>query len=103
MHEIGITIEKSAFCLENVFAAHKVARGTLLIKSIKECDNHRFFEKNKPSKKKHTEFTDNKYWLGGNTDSLFWWEVMREAPETRQIRIDFVSKLINIVQKKLDL
>lgn len=56
------------------------------------------FLKNKKPKDnprtKYREFTKNKYWLG----TLYWWNPMYEAPETRQIRIDYLTKVINNIK-----
>ncbi len=51
-----------------------------------------YLKENKPSPdNEYKEFTKNKYWL----DGLYWWDVIYEAPETRQIRIEYLTKLIN--------
>ena len=46
---------------------------------------------NKPSSKIHTEFTESKHWLG----NIYYWYIIGAEPETRQIRIDFLTKLLN--------
>lgn len=55
---------------------------TILLKYITE---------NKPSNTLHTEFTKSKFWIG----DAWWWPEIRNNPKTRQIRIDFINKLIN--------
>ncbi len=50
---------------------------------------------NKPSVfNQYKEFTQNEYWLG----RVFWWNVICDAPETKQIRIDFITALINNIK-----
>ena len=39
----------------------------------------------------YKEFIDNEYWI----DTEYWWKTIDQAPETKQIRIDFLTKLIN--------
>lgn len=58
-----------------------------------ECDVvKRFIEINKPSAQKHGEFTKKSmHWINEH----FWWETMQDMPETRQVRIDFLTKLLN--------
>ncbi len=38
----------------------------------------------------YKEFTQGEYW----TDELYWWNRMEDYPQTRQIRIDYLNKLI---------
>ena len=46
---------------------------------------------NKPTNKnEYAEFMDNEFWY----DKLCWWKMIYHAPETRQIRIDYLNKLI---------
>ncbi len=57
-----------------------------------------FINDNKPSfTNEFKEFTKNRYW---NCNPLvlqisYWWKTIYEAPETQQIRIDYLRKLIN--------
>lgn len=48
-----------------------------------------YIYENKPSKFKHKEFFTNDYWDG----DMYWWQLMQVKPETRQIRINFLTKL----------
>ncbi len=51
----------------------------------------RYIYDNKPNKdNEYSEFMDNEYWC----DKLCWWSRMCVVPETRQIRVDYLSKLI---------
>ncbi len=50
-----------------------------------------FIYDNKPSKdNQYAYFMDYETWLG----KRFWWERITDAPQTRKIRIDFITKLI---------
>ena len=52
-----------------------------------------FLKDNKPIAKPNTlyfEFTQNKYWI----NSRYWWTEIHIAPETKQIRIEFLEALI---------
>ena len=59
---------------------------------------------NKPSK--HNEFKDfygNEYWVGMTHPKYsifagYWWQPMYDALETRQIRIDYLTKLITNIK-----
>ena len=51
-----------------------------------------FLDKNRPTVyNEYKMFTKNGYWL---KNSSYWWERMNDAPETRQIRIDYLTALI---------
>ncbi len=53
--------------------------------------------KNKPTPdNQYKEFTQNQYWI--TEDSAFWWNTIHTVPETRQIRIDYLTKLIDNVK-----
>ena len=45
---------------------------------------------NKSSRTKYVKFTKNPHWLNG----LYWWSPIYEAPETRQIRIDYLTEVV---------
>lgn len=62
---------------------------TISRKTFKITNN--FIRANKPNNVQHQEFTKNIYWIGG----MFWWYPIRSKNETRQIRIEFITKLIN--------
>lgn len=50
-----------------------------------------YIHKNKPSKDKHLEFTQNECWIGG----CYWWTPIYLNTVTLQIRINFINKLIS--------
>ncbi len=46
---------------------------------------------NRPTKEnEYKEFTENKHW----TDNSFWWRPIHDIFSTKQIRIDYLTKLI---------
>lgn len=51
-----------------------------------------FIRINRPNACNHSEFINSEYWKG----NYYWWDTMRYEPQTRQIRIDFLNKLINL-------
>ena len=51
-----------------------------------------FLRENKPSKNNdYSEFTDSLYW----SNDYIWWDAISDISETRQIRIDYLTKLTN--------
>lgn len=48
------------------------------------------YDRKPTNKNQYAEFMDNKYWC----NNLCWWTRIMNAPETRQIRIDYLNKLI---------
>ncbi len=58
---------------------------------IEEAHLKGYLKQNKPTKdNQYAEFTKNKYWLNDS----YWWYVIEDVPQTKQIRIDFLTKLI---------
>ncbi len=54
-----------------------------------------YIKKNKPSfTNEYKEFTYNKFWC----DNRYWWDRICDAPETKQIRIDYLTKLIDNIK-----
>lgn len=54
-----------------------------------------FLYANKPTNKnEYSEFMDNEFWC----DKLCWWKTISNAPETKQIRIDYLKKLISKIK-----
>ncbi len=54
-----------------------------------------YIYKNKPNNQNdYAEFMNNQYWC----DKMYWWNRMYINPETRQIRIDYLAKLIDNVK-----
>ncbi len=50
---------------------------------------------NKPTPdNQYAEFTKNEYWLGG----VYWWKCIDDFPQTKQIRIDYLTKLISNIK-----
>ncbi len=50
-----------------------------------------FLYSNKPTfENDYKEFRESNYWLG----SVYWWNSITFRPQTRQIRIDYLTKLI---------
>ena len=54
---------------------------------------------NKPTHlNEYKEFTENPYWRGHKINSIndgFWWKMTTLYPETKQIRMDYLTALIN--------
>ncbi len=66
-----------------------------------EWDKHRliylkqYIVDNKPNlSNEYKEFTDNHYWI----NNLYWWTPICKAPETKQNRIDYLTKLIDNIK-----
>ncbi len=56
-----------------------------------------YLRKNEPTKtNQYQEFTNNEYWT--NHNSLYWWKPIHKEPNTRQIRIDYLTALISNVK-----
>ncbi len=56
-----------------------------------------YLERNRPNKRnKYKEFTNNLHWNKSGTG--YWWNRMDFYPETRQIRIDYLTALINNIK-----
>ncbi len=53
---------------------------------------------NKPTPdNEYKEFTNNEYW-DKNKLVLFWWKPIDDFPKTKQIRIDYLTKLIDNIK-----
>ena len=51
-----------------------------------------YLHENKPTKdNQYSEFTENEYW---RPISNFWWSTVKDKPNTKEIRIDYLTKLI---------
>ncbi len=62
-----------------------------LITSDEKDDVIHFLYLNKPTyKNDYKEFRESEYWFG----VLYWWKPIYKEPATRQIRIDYLTKLI---------
>lgn len=60
--------------------------------TVDEADKlNTFIYFNKPDVNQHNEFTRNECWIGED----YWWKSMKVSSESRQIRIDFLTKLKN--------
>ncbi len=58
-----------------------------------------FININKPTKRnKYKEFTKNPYWTNFVDSYSYWWTEIHIAPETKQIRIDYLTALINNIK-----
>ncbi len=72
----------------------KIAFDLRMLKIISQFQNDFIYDYlmvNKPTKRnKYKEFTQNEYWV----DKGYWWKPIYTSPETRQIRIDYLTKLI---------
>ncbi len=56
---------------------------------------YKFIYVNKPTPyNEYKHFTENEYWY----DGIFWWKRINFAPETKQIRIDFINELIDNIK-----
>ncbi len=56
-----------------------------------------YISNNRPTpNNEYKEFTKNQYWI--NTETGYWWEKMYMDCETVQIRIDYLTALINNVK-----
>ncbi len=75
--------------LEILFKEHKL--------TYSECVYlKRFIYLNKPTNLNvFSEFTENEYW---SNNDCYWWSTMFKAPETRKIRIDYLTKLIDNIK-----
>ncbi len=61
----------------------------------------KYLEANKPTKRNaYKEFTQNEYWLNNDSPmtSCFWWTRISETPKAKQIRIDYLTKLIDNIK-----
>ncbi len=57
---------------------------------------NRFITDNKPSyDNKYAEFMNTPHWAKKGSISAYWWRPTSEEPETKQIRIDYLNKLID--------
>ncbi len=69
-------------------------------KEVTINDDEYFFLKfhldvNKPTRQnEYAEFMHPKYWL----DGAYWWDTIDDYPETKQIRIDYLTKLISNIK-----
>ncbi len=53
-------------------------------------------KENKPtSDNEYKEFFESEFWFDNDG---YWWKPINEAPETRQIRIDYLTKLIGNIK-----
>ena len=54
-----------------------------------------YLRDNKPTPiNQYKEFTQNEYWI----NISYWWVNMGKQPETRQIRVDYLTALINNIK-----
>ncbi len=54
-----------------------------------------YIHKNKPtSVNQYAEFTNSQYWV----DFFYWWKPIDEEPNAKQIRLDYLTKLISNVK-----
>lgn len=57
-----------------------------------------YLNENKPStENQYHEFTENKFW-NDKASPNFWWTEISYAPETRQIRKDYLTALFNNIE-----
>ena len=63
----------------------------ITISEVKKLYSH--FEKNKPTKKRHSEFLKSDTWVGG----LWWWN--NEKTLADENRIAFVKKMMKITKR----
>ncbi len=55
-----------------------------------------YLEENKPTpNNQYAEFTNNIYWT---VNSRYWWKTIDNFPETKEIRIDYLTALINNIK-----
>ncbi len=59
----------------------------------------KFLNLNKPTKRnKYKDVTQNPYWTNFVDTHSYWWKEIYDAPETRQIRIHYLTKLIENIK-----
>ena len=73
-------------------------KDALLISYTEYLEFRTILAENKPTPdNEYKEFTQNEYWMNKDLpiEQSFWWKPIFEAPETRQIRINYLKALIN--------
>lgn len=96
--------------LENDVFCHGICDVFMFLVKNEECEIRevmkvrQLMETHKPTPdNQYKEFTENAYWVGNLLNPThplmgFWWKQMGTNPETRKIRIDYLTRLIENIK-----